>query len=301
MNKKLTTLMVTTLSFAFLLNSSDSFGTFEKDKVNKPTEEVVMVEDKEINIVKASLEEEETEIIIIDVANYFKTLEYYETNSKEELNDLILECDSYVNSLNETISTVIELTENDVLDIQNEINRVHVIKNQFNEKLQSIIAEEQRIEAERIEAEKWTARRAEYPIATKVWLFMKNELGWNDYICAGVMGNLMAETGGQTLNLKPGLYAGSYYGICQWSSTYYPQVIGTGLDTQLQFLKNTVKKEFDTYGKLYQSGMKYEDFIRMTGCRSTALAFAKVYERCNSKHYAIRQTNAEKAYAYFTK
>ena len=39
------------------------------------------------------------------------------------------------------------------------------------------------------------------------------ELGWNDYVCAGIVGNLMAEVGGQTLNIDPQL-GNSYYGIC---------------------------------------------------------------------------------------
>ena len=47
----------------------------------------------------------------------------------------------------------------------------------------------------------WGLRKAEYPAATEVWLYLK-ELGYNDYVCAGIMGNLMAETGGQTLNLE---------------------------------------------------------------------------------------------------
>ena len=40
-----------------------------------------------------------------------------------------------------------------------------------------------------IEKAEWEARKAKYPAATEIWLYMK-ELGWNDYVCAGIMGNL---------------------------------------------------------------------------------------------------------------
>ena len=53
-----------------------------------------------------------------------------------------------------------------------------------------------------IEKERWENKKSQYPEATEVWLFMK-EQGWNDYVCAGIMGNLMSETGGHTLNLNP--------------------------------------------------------------------------------------------------
>ena len=45
------------------------------------------------------------------------------------------------------------------------------------------------------EEAKWRRRYEEYPEATEAWIAMKN-LGWSDTVCAGIMGNLMAETGG---------------------------------------------------------------------------------------------------------
>ena len=39
-----------------------------------------------------------------------------------------------------------------------------------------------------------------YPEAYKIWHYLK-KLGYNDYVCAGIMGNIMAECGGQTLNI----------------------------------------------------------------------------------------------------
>ena len=151
------------------------------------------------------------------------------------------------------------------------------------------------------EERKWTKMSHDYPIATQVWKYMKDELGWNDYVCAGVMGNLMAETGGQTLNLNPSLYAsgGAYYGIAQWSVKYYPSVAGASLGSQLSFLGSTVQKEINTYGSKYYSGFNYNAFIALTSPSDAALAFAKTYERCGSSSYSVRQSNAVKAYQYF--
>jgi hypothetical protein len=147
-------------------------------------------------------------------------------------------------------------------------------------------------------------RMAQYPVATKIWNFLKNDLGYSDAVAAGVMGNLMAEVGGQTLNIQPGLYGHGtnkgYYGICQWSKKYYPAVQGQDLDFQLYFLQQTVEGQFKTYGRLYQSGFTYADFCALEDEQAAALAFAKVYERCGSGSYNVRQRNATKALEYYT-
>ena len=141
-----------------------------------------------------------------------------------------------------------------------------------------------------------------YPLARTVWDFFKEELNWNDYVAAGVMGNLMVETGGQTLNLKWDLWdkaSHQYYGLCQWSQKYYPEMINASLEEQLQFIKESVKPIIDTFGKNYAKGFNYEQFCQMEDIEEAALAFAKAYERCSSKSYNIRMTSALKAYEYF--
>lgn len=150
-------------------------------------------------------------------------------------------------------------------------------------------------EKEKIDNE-WNNKMNEYPVATIIWRYMK-DLGWNDYVCAGIMGNMMAEVGGQTLNIQP--YAGSsYYGICQWSSGYN-EVWGADLNGQLDFLRDTIQYEFDTFGYAYQKGFDYNDFLNLTNEQDAAKAFAKCYERCGSGSYSIRQKNATIAYEYF--
>lgn len=152
-------------------------------------------------------------------------------------------------------------------------------------------------EARRAEEAKWATKAAEYPAATQIWRYMKAQ-GWNDYVCAGIMGNLMAEVGGQTLDIRYTLSSSGYYGMCQWSRGY-SQVWGAGLETQCDFLRDTIKYEFDTYGFKYQKGFNFNLFLNMTDAQQAALAFAKSYERCASGSYGVRQKNALKAYNYF--
>ena len=153
---------------------------------------------------------------------------------------------------------------------------------------------------EKIDNDIWAQRKAQYPVATEIWLYMKS-LGWNDAVCAGIMGNIMAEVGGHTLNIRPYLYdsSGQYYGMCQWYIGYYPQIKGASLQTQCNYLRDTIKKELNTFGYKYSSSMNYANFLALTSPSEAAVVFAKCYERCASFSYNSRQTNAQKAYSYF--
>ena len=150
------------------------------------------------------------------------------------------------------------------------------------------------------EEAKWDKRFAEYPAATYIWLYMK-EQGWNDYVCAGIMGNMMAEVGGQTLDLDVLARSSNknYYGICQWSKKYYPEVQGKDLAYQCNFLNDTIAAEFNTFGYTYKKKFNFNSFLNLTNAKEAALAFAKCYERCSSSTYSIRQANAIVAYNYF--
>ena len=150
------------------------------------------------------------------------------------------------------------------------------------------------------EIHKWEIRAEEYPVATKVWLFLKEELGYSDAVCAGIIGNMMAECGGHTLDLQWNLYNSSYhYGLCQWSSKYYPEMQGANLEDQLAFMAVSFPKIIDRYGYLYQSGMKHEQFKVMDDCGDAAIAFCVIYERPGGNQN-YRRGLAEKAYNYFT-
>lgn len=144
----------------------------------------------------------------------------------------------------------------------------------------------------------WKECYEEYPAATEIWLFMKDQ-DWNDYVCAGILGNIMSEVGGGTLDIQYWLYGSSYYGICQWSKGYKNQIWGADLETQCQFLIDTIKYEIDTFGYAYKKGFDFEAFLELEDEEEVAKAFAVAYERCSRLRIPKRQKNAAKAYDYF--
>jgi len=53
----------------------------------------------------------------------------------------------------------------------------------------------------------WQDKYEEYPYATYVWLFLTTELQYNDEVTAGIIGNIMAECSGGTLDIQYWLYS----------------------------------------------------------------------------------------------
>lgn len=134
---------------------------------------------------------------------------------------------------------------------------------------------------------KWVEKEEEYYYATCTWKYLKS-LGYSDVACAGILGNLMAECGGHTLNLNPYLYdkaTGKYYGMFQWSIYYYPDIEGGSFEEQLAYYAETSDYVFKTFGKKYAEGFTLDDFNELKDPREAALAFAKIYERCASWTY----------------
>ena len=259
---------------------------------------------------------------IFMIGTIFVTIGHTNDNySKEELTILITEAQSIKDNAHTMAESarVLGWKENDKLvrELQEKWNKADKDQKNYQGQLDKILAdeaeavrkaEEERIAAEKAAAEateaarraeeaKWATKEAEYPAATQIWRYMKAQ-GWSDYVCAGIMGNLMAEVGGQTLDIRYTLSSSGYYGMCQWDRGY-SQVWGSGLETQCDFLKDTIKYEFDTYGSEYQQGFNFNSFLNITDAQQAALAFAKSYERCASGSYEIRQKNAATAYNYF--
>lgn len=134
-----------------------------------------------------------------------------------------------------------------------------------------------------------------YNQATQVWNGLK-ALGLNDCVCAGIIGNIMAEVGGQTLDISrwPQYSQKNYYGICQWAGGRKQRLLndfGTTLNDQIRFLSV----------ELFEVIPKGNSFYNMQDEKQAALYFAKYYERCGSGSYNVRQSNATKALQYFTK
>lgn len=229
--------------------------------------------------------ENEPELVAYD-------LDYVNTNNKSELEQLIKDCQERKDNAVNMAAAARELgyaEDHPVIllakdEWKNANDYLTLYQNKYNEILKA-------------EEEAWNKKKAEYPEASTVWLYLK-DLGLNDYVIAGIMGNLMAEVGGQTLKLNPYLQSRSYYGMCQWNKAY-KEVWGANLDKQCEFLGQTIKYELDTYGGAYKKGFNYDSFLSLTDEKEAALAFAKCYERCGSDTYSIRQKNATNAYNYF--
>lgn len=148
----------------------------------------------------------------------------------------------------------------------------------------------------------WEEKYKEYPYATYIWLFLTSELKYSDYVAAGLLGNMMVEVGGCTLNIQYWLYSydnAYYYGICQWNKDDYPDVRGKNLIEQLNYLVETIEYELNTFGFAYARNYKYANFLELESTDETALMFAKCYERCAASTYSYRQKCATIAYNYF--
>lgn len=130
----------------------------------------------------------------------------------------------------------------------------------------------------------------QYPAARYIWDYF-HSIGYNDYVVAGLLGNMMSECAGCNLDLQPEIYGACYYGICQWSEGY-AEVWGQDLAYQCEFLARTIQYEMDIYG------CGYEYFCSLQDEQQAALEFAAGYERCGGNHWQ-RAINASEALAYF--
>lgn len=148
-----------------------------------------------------------------------------------------------------------------------------------------------------VKAEKEPA--VELTTADVIWQEMRS-WGYSEYICAGIIGNMMAEAGGHTLDIQHNIYSssGNYYGICQWSKKYH-NIENGSLQEQLNYLKETIKYELNAFGYKYQQNFNYDSFLKIADPAIAAEAFAKCYERCSSTSHEKRKQNALLAYSYF--
>lgn len=155
----------------------------------------------------------------------------------------------------------------------------------------------------RQEEENWRVRAEEYPVATQAWLYMKNELGFSDIVCAGIMGNMMAECGGcWTSDLDWDVRSYSGYGMIQWLSSRKQQLFSIygdnpSVENQLNFMKDEL---YGTNGVTKQvTDSQLDKIINAETPEDCAYAFACYYERCGEGHRWVRRDYARRAYEYF--
>ena len=152
-------------------------------------------------------------------------------------------------------------------------------------------------------SQKWEKRKIEYPIATQVWLYMKDVFGWNDIVCAGIMGNMMAECGGcWTADLDWNVDTKHGLGIVQWIGARKQLLIDTygkepTIEEQLLFMKdelygtNNIERQVSTE--------ELNEIMDASTPEDCAFAFATYYERCAKKYRNSRRDYAKQAYDYF--
>lgn len=177
-------------------------------------------------------------------------------------------------------------------------NKINEYKEEYKEVSISVVTEEENEDIFLIEKQ---TEKEEYKEAAYIWNYLK-DLDYNNYIISGILGNMMVECGGNTLNLIPTMYSknNQNYGLCQWSKKYYPGVIGASLEEQCNYLRDNIEYEFNTFGKCYRRGFDHASFLLLEDEQEAALAFAKCYERCSKASYNKRKKCAKIALEYFS-
>lgn len=153
--------------------------------------------------------------------------------------------------------------------------------------------------------EHWQSREEKRPVMTYIWRALK-EYGYSDAVTAGIIGNLLAETGGMGYqDIEWDIKANGYYGICMWSLKYVPSIDGASLDEQIGYLVSSVEREMNhVYSKSLRRkfdvlNLRYADFLELDSPYDVAIAFGVCYERPSAKHIKRRGPLGEKAYDYY--
>jgi len=132
-----------------------------------------------------------------------------------------------------------------------------------------------------------------YPVACSVWRYLREDMELSEVVAAGIMGNMMQECGGNTLNLQPYLCVNNFLGLCMWYSPYTDGHLLYGADVtdQLEYLKDTLQKNMELFGG------DYSYFCSLDNVADAAWYFDEYYERGN--WHSVRARNAQTALEYF--
>lgn len=126
-------------------------------------------------------------------------------------------------------------------------------------------------------------------------------IGMSKAGAAGIVGNLMRETGGDGFDFKPESESGGYRGIAQWDAKdRWPKLLDwaaqnklepKNLEVQLQYIWHEINNN-NSYSPLIQTLKSIQD------PENAAREFNRIYER--GAHADQRATNAKKAYETFS-
>ena len=197
-------------------------------------------------------------------------------------------CNSYIDFLKSQSLSI---------EVENEILRIENIINQYAYDYAELLRQE-------IIEKYWEEKSATYPEATKIWRIMKEEFGWNDIVCAGIMGNMMAEVAGGTLGAlnKWDTNTSNGYGVIQWIGQRRKDIINKygstpTIEQQLYFMRDEM---FGTNGVRKQiTDAQLNAIMNATTPEQVAYNFAIYFERCASYGYNCRKDYARIAYNFF--
>lgn len=164
--------------------------------------------------------------------------------------------------------------------------------------------EEVKNELEEVKKEnlQWSSKYNQYPTATIAWIYMTEELKWSNVVAAGIIGNMMAECGGQTLALNWDSNDSNGYGLIQWIGARRASIKAKygelpTIVEQIEFVKDEL---YGTNGVTQQvTDQQRKLILNANSPEQCATEFARWFERPASTNYSVRKSNAAKAYAYF--
>ncbi len=253
-----------------LTTISEAYIPSEASQEEEKEEEVIILENIEVERVEP-INYEEANILLNETTTRYETAKMI----YQGLIDLGYE---------ETHPAVV-MANTDIENIESDIEYYQEIRNILEEK------------------HKWEVRAAEYPATTEAWLYMKNEFGWSDTVCAGIIGNLMAECGGcWTQDLDWSVDTQHGMGMIQWIGGRRSQLIklygnNPNIKEQLNFMKDEL---FGTNGVTQQvTDSQLDKIMNASSPEDCAFAFATYFERCAEQHRYPRRGYARTAYEYF--
>lgn len=221
------------------------------------------------------------------------SIEYVSTESSIETE---MQSDKYINYLTDLINNPKIEPSFKKQEIKTAWSILYQYKDVYIKQLQE--------EAARAAEEaKWAERARQYPVATRIWRYMKDNFGWSDAVCAGIIGNILAEAGGgYTMQIPTKIATSGPYGLCQWlggRKNYLVKKYGyhATVEQQLEFMYDEL---YGTDGVRKQvSNSKREQILNAETPEDAAMKFCRWFERPGGKGL-IRKSYARKVYNYFT-
>ena len=233
-----------------------------------------------------SVKENQSNYITIEYSTYF----YLSSLTENELSTTIEEISTYIHYLESLPSGIIE--------VEQELQSMNDLLVKYKLDLEKIIAKKIHY--------KFCAKQ--YPEATYVWIYMKENFGWSDIICAGIMGNIMAEIGGGSAEGALGfgdkwkIDKASGLGMFQWTAGRRKEIktiYGNAptIEQQLDFMYNELYG-FNGVTQQVKSN-ELDAILNAETPEQVAANFARYFERCASFSYTPRKNYARFAYDYF--